>query len=450
MSGAKLILTSRYLKSGSTKNSSKRKNYTKYIATRESVELREQIYFHDANAPATQKQKKLIQKLLTDFPEAKNYLEYSDYTSYTTVENASEFISAVAERNIDMIGNKKNFVGYMAMRPSAEKRGQHGLFNESNKPIILNQVADEIANHQGNIWTHVLSLHRADAVRLGYDNSDSWRELVKRHMNQIAATHNIPLCNLKWYAAFHNTTHHPHIHLLVYSTDPKQGYLTKKGIEKMRSVFANDIFSDELKSLYQEQTISRDELKKLSEEEFNEILNQIQNSEFHSPELEQLVKKLYLQLKKLKGKKVYGYLPKEVKQTVNEIFAELAKDNQINRLYEKWCQLEKLKYKSYTIQEPELPPITENKAFHSVRNMIIRNVLKMDSSVILEQSENFNAEKELTDTSFKLLVGLSRIIEEDYHQEQKTLPAHVDSKLKKMIEQKKKELGIKTEQSQNY
>ena len=87
------------------------------------------------------------------------------------------------------------------------------------------------------------------------------------------------------------------------------------------------------------------------------------------------MKKLYSQLRKTKGKQVYGYLPKEVKQTVNEIFSELAKDEKISLLYEKWCQLEKLKYKSYTVKEPELPPLDENKAFHSVRNMIIRNVL---------------------------------------------------------------------------
>ncbi|MDE5883734.1 MAG: relaxase MobL [Oscillospiraceae bacterium] len=219
----------------------------------------------------------------------------------------------------------------------------------------------------------MISLRRSDAVRLGYDNSDSWRELVKRHITEIATAHKIPLCNLKWYAAFHNTTHHPHIHLLVYSTDPKQGYLTKKGIEKMRSMLTNDIFQDKLQSIYQEQTVSRDDLKKLSEEEFNEILKQIQDSKVHHPKLEQLVKKLYIQLRKTKGKKVYGYLPKEVKQTVNEIFAELAKDDKINLLYEKWCQLEKLKYKSYTIQKPELRSLTENKAFHSVRNMIIKN-----------------------------------------------------------------------------
>ena len=130
----------------------------------------------------------------------------------------------------------------MAKRPGAERRGSHGLFNDSDAPIDLNAVADEVANRPGNVWTHVVSLRREDAVRLGYTNSDMWRGLVKRHIKDIADAQKIPLANLKWYAAFHNTTHHPHIHLLVYSTNPKQGYLTKEGIEKIRSKFANDIF----------------------------------------------------------------------------------------------------------------------------------------------------------------------------------------------------------------
>ena len=245
-----LIVTSRYLKSGTAKTKSQRKNYTKYIATRESVEVREQ-----SKKYSTENQKKLLNELLNDFPESKKYLEFEDYKNNPTAENASELISIIIERNADVIGNRQNFVGYMAMRPGVEKRGEHGLFNESNEPIVLDQIAEEVANHPGNVWSHIVSLRREDAIRLGYDNSDRWRELVMRHIADIAEQTIIPLCNLKWYGAFHDTTHHPHIHLIVYSTNPKQGFLTKQGIDKIRSVFANDIFHDELQSIYQEQTL---------------------------------------------------------------------------------------------------------------------------------------------------------------------------------------------------
>ena len=378
---SQLIVTSRYLKSGNQKNKTKRRNYTKYIATRETVEIRSQK-FVDRNANATKNQKELIDDLLSDFPEAKRYLEYEDYTANPTVENASELISMIIERNADVIGNRQNFVGYMAMRPGVQKRGSHGLFNEKDEPIILDRVANEIANHKGNVWSHVVSLRREDAVRLGYDNSEVWRDLVKRHISDIAKAQRIPLCNLKWYAAFHDTTHHPHIHLLVYSTNPKQGFLTAKGIDQIRSAFANDIFHDDLQSIYQEQTLSRDELKAVSKTEFESIARKIQQGGFDDPQLEELIRKLYIQLQNVKGKKVYGYLPMEIKATVNKIFSELEKDENIRQLYEKWCALERLKYKTYTQKEKEMPALTDNKVFQPVRNMIIRTVLDMNNRVV--------------------------------------------------------------------
>ena len=386
---SQLIVTSRYLKSGNQKNKTKRRNYTKYIATRETVEIRSQK-FVDRNANATKNQKQLINDLINDFPESKRYLEYEDYEREPTIENAGELISTIVERNADVVGNRQNFVGYMAMRPGVEKRGSHGLFNEKDEPIILNQAANEIAEHKGNVWSHVVSLRREDAVRLGFDNSDAWRELVKRHISDIAKAQNIPLCNLKWYAAYHDTTHHPHIHLLVYSTNPKQGFLTKAGIDKIRSAFANDIFHDDLQSIYQEQTVSRDELKAVSKNEFESIVNMIASNDHTDPQLEELIRKLYIQLQNVKGKKVYGYLPMEIKETVNKIFSELAKDENIRQLYDKWCSLERLKCKTYTQKEKELPSLTDNKVFQPVRNMIIRTVLNMkpfDVNTEIEGSE---------------------------------------------------------------
>ena len=376
MSKSQIIVTSRYLKSGSKKAETKRKNYTKYIATREGAEVRSQDK-NNSVAVSTENQKQLLKELISEFPEAKKYLEYEDFTSNPTTENASELISTIIERNADVIGNRQNFVGYMARRPGTEKRGQHGLFNGSDDPIVLNQVAEEVAHHPGNVWSHVVSLRREDAVRLGYDNSERWRELVMRHISDISNAQKIPLCNMKWYAAFHDTTHHPHIHLIVYSTNPKQGYLTKDGINKIRSVFANDIFHDELQSIYQEQSLSRDELKVLSENQMSEIAKQIQNSSFINKNLEKMIMTLHTQLRSVSGKKVYGYLPKEIKETVDKIFSEMAKTPQIKAMYEKWCELERAKYKTYTQKEKDIPPLEQNKVFQPVRNMIIRTVMQM-------------------------------------------------------------------------
>ena len=60
---SQLIVTSRYLKNGNQKNKTKRRNYTKYIATRETVEIRSQK-FVDRNANATKNQKQLVNDLI--------------------------------------------------------------------------------------------------------------------------------------------------------------------------------------------------------------------------------------------------------------------------------------------------------------------------------------------------------------------------------------------------
>ncbi|WP_242838282.1 MobP3 family relaxase [Ruminococcus flavefaciens] len=387
------MVSSRYLKSGK-RGKTKRRNFTKYIATRESVEKRPQN-----TGKTTANQKQLIAELIKEFPMAKQYLEYTDYTKNPSSENASELISTIIERHADIIGNRRNFVGYMANRPGAERRGEHGLFNGSDEPIDLNAVANEVAEHPGYVWTHVVSLRREDAVRLGYTNSDMWRELVKRHIDDISKAQNIPLANMKWYAAFHDTTHHPHIHLIVYSSDPRQGYLTKEGMAAIRSAFANDIFHEDMKSIYQEQTLTRDELKALSEDQMSEILSQI-GSGVVDERLVTKVRELNAQLQSIGGKKMYGYLPKEIKQTVDDIFFLLSQNEDIQKLYDKWCEFEKAKYKMYTQKDKELPRLAENKEFRSVKNMIIRKVVNMIEIPDSEPEDIHDDIEEDTDVSF--------------------------------------------------
>ncbi len=131
MPTSQIIVTSRFIRSGTKKSKARRANYTKYIATRETVEKRPQ-----SNTAVTTNQTQLINQLLKEFPIAKTYLEYEDYSSMPTAENASELISTIIERHADVIGNRKNFVDYMAKRPGAERRGEHGLFNDSDYPLV--------------------------------------------------------------------------------------------------------------------------------------------------------------------------------------------------------------------------------------------------------------------------------------------------------------------------
>lgn len=313
----RIIVTSRYLKSGAKKKLS---NYVKHIATRPGVVMTQP----DANAIA-----------------------------------------------------KEKYVGYIATRPGAVKSGQHGLFSQTDDPINLNAVAKEIADHTGNVWTHVVSLRRDDAQRMGYDNLTAWRNLVKRQMPNIANQMKIDLAHLRWYAAFHDKETNPHVHIVVYSTDLKEGFLTERGIEKIRSGFANDIYADELYHIYAQQTDVRDQLKKVSADRMHTLAEQIKAGQPPDAELLQLVLLLSQQLSKAKGKKQYGFLKPEVKRIVDAIFARLVADDTIRQMYALWCDMEQTKHDVYSSARVQFSDLTDNPQFKSVKNMIVKTVAFM-------------------------------------------------------------------------
>ena len=169
----KIIVTSRYIKPNAHKRFG---NYIKYIATREGVEK--------------------------PIPKQK------------------------VNRELD----QELFMNYLDSRPNS-----HGLFSETDKTLVLDKVAKEVANHEGAIWTHIVSLKREDAERMGYIDLKHWRDLVRRHISDIASAQKIAPENIRWYAAFHNKESNPHVHIVVYSDDPHEGYLTSNGIEKKRN-----------------------------------------------------------------------------------------------------------------------------------------------------------------------------------------------------------------------
>ena len=212
----------------------------------------------------------------------------------------------------------------------------------------------------------------------GVYRSSTLRDLVRRHISDIAAAQKIVPDNIRWYAAFHNKETNPHVHIVVYSVDPKEGYLTKDGIEKIRSAFANDIYRDELQNLYQQQTIVRDKLRSEAENVMKDMLSELQNNNEFDPQLEQLILKLQSQLKNSKGKKVYGYLQPNVKKTVDQIVAELVNNPVLKKMYAEWCELERQKYETYTSAVQKFLPLEENKIFKPIKNVVIRAVLDMD------------------------------------------------------------------------
>ena len=370
---ARLIVKWRYIKPGAPKQG---EHYVNYIATREGVEIEGEKW---KDEPATKEQEKLVNRLIDDFPDCKDSFEYQDYLSAKTKYTATTFIDKAIEENVDRIGKKENYIGYIAMRPRVEKSGAHGLFSYSDESINLSKVAKEVGNHDGVVWMTVISLKREDATKLGYDNIPAWKTLLRAKSQDLANAMGIPITDMKWYAAFHNESGHPHVHLVSYSTG-KEPYMTRQGLEKLKAAYAHEIFKNDLYEIYEKQTEYRDELRAESKEKIAEIIREINGKKYENETIELMLKTLAEKLQKHKGKKVYGYLPKDVKNLVNGVIDELMRDSDLQKLYELWYEQRENVLKTYRDKMPARLPLSGNEEFKSVRNAVIAEALNLSFS----------------------------------------------------------------------
>lgn len=367
----KIIFTSQYMRDAPP---AQLENYVKYIGTREGVE---KIDESKLLLPATVKQQQLIGQLVRDISSAKDMLEYADYCENPTIGNATEFISLALEQNLNLIGKRENYVEYIAGRPRVERIGEHGLFTDAGVPVVLAQVQENVCNHKGAVWTHVISLRREDAARLGYDSGRQWQDLLRSKKAMLCKHMKITSENLRWYAAFHNESHHPHVHLMVYSAKDNDGFLTEPAIEAMRSELAHDIFRQDFAHIYEYQNEARSQLKQGAADVMSELLSQVCGRVCENKAIEADILLLAQRLQNTGGKKVYGYLKADVKVIIDRIVDELAKEERIDKLYRAWNDWQNEILKTYTNKLPPLPPLSRQKQFKSIKNMVIAEALKL-------------------------------------------------------------------------
>ena len=359
---ARLIIKSPYIKCGGGQNAS---GYLQYIATRERVEI------VPDDRPPTRKQEQLIQKLVKDFYDTKELLEYDDYKATPTKANASAFITLALEQNWSRVQSTEGYAKYIATRPRAERLGTHGLFGDAG-PVSLDAAMDELSHYTGNVWTHIISLKREDAVRLGYDNAAAWRTLLRAHRNDIAAAMNIKPEDFRWYAAFHNEGNHPHVHMIAWSAKSGQAYLDRNGIKEIKSVLTNEIFQQELLHLYEAKTVSRDELVQQTQQVMLELAQRMRDELCICPDAEKGLWELSQKMNGVQGKKVYGYLPKPMKQLVDEVVDAMAKLPVVNECYQKWWELQCQLNDYYSEQQRHRPSLSQQKEFRQIKNTVIK------------------------------------------------------------------------------
>ena len=347
----------------------------RYIATREGVERFGQGW---KTAPASKKQLKLIEHLITTVEKSKHLPEHKSFRQAQTKGAASEFISAALE-NFPELLSEKTYLDYIATRPRVERvEGTHGLFTDKDVAINLEAEAERIRNHDGNVFTVIVSLKREDAERLEYNNAEKWRDMVRSKISLIAKEYGIPLESLKWFGAYHNESHHPHIHLMLYSNaKDKPGFIARKGIDNLRHLFGTEIFRDELKQIYDDQTKVRNQLNADVADEIEDIAEKIRTGLAKNGDFVLKFIALAKHLQLVSGKKQYGYLPKSVKKEVCDLVDLLEQDEDIARMYELWYQAKCAVYNTYTDNNPIKKPLSQEEAFKPIRNALIReaNVL---------------------------------------------------------------------------
>ena len=359
---ARLIIKSPYIKCGGSQGAD---GYLRYIATRERVEI-----IPDDRLP-TNKQTQLIAKLVKDFPDAKELMEYEDYLSHPAKATASALITLTLESNWDRLSSMEGYAKYIALRPRAERLGEHGLFGDD--AVDLAAVVDELDHYTGNVWTHIISLKREDAARLGYDNAAAWRNLIRAHRNDIAAAMKIPPEDFRWYAAFHDEGNHPHVHMMAWSAKPNQAYLSKDGIRQIKSTLTNQIFRQELLHVYEQKSKSRDELVSEARKAMLELAKAMREMTCIHPEAEQMIWDLSRQLGQVGGRKTYGYLPKPMKKLVDEIVDQMARLPTVDACYQTWWELQCQVEDYYSKDKKRMrPPLSQQKEFRQIKNAVIK------------------------------------------------------------------------------
>lgn len=368
---SQLIVKWRYMSPDSKANT---KNLIKYIAKRDGVEFTDECW---RGKKVTKYQEELIKQLINDFPSAINSEEYKVYFEKQTRGSASDLITQTLDYNLDMVAKRENYVDYIAHRPGVETYGKHGLFSDVNVPVDnLDKIASRVANQKDNVHTYIISLSREDAIHLGYDNAEKWMSLVRENKMNFAKALGIPYSDLEWYGAFHNESYHPHIHLVMFSKGQK-AFITKDRLEHLKMNLSRQIFADDRIEIYKEQNKLRSQMSETVKDKIDLLISSINNGNFQNDNIEKALIELSELLENYKGKTVYGYLPQPMKKKINFIIDELEKDENISELYNLWCKYNDKIIEMYQQTKAEYIPLSQNKTFKPLKNIIIKEALNI-------------------------------------------------------------------------
>ena len=374
------------------------------------------------------------------------------YMNYIATRDGVELL----DENADSI-----YMRYIATRPRAEKHGEHGLFGAEDA-VDLEKTMDELKEHEGNVWTIIYSLRREDAARLGYDNAASWRALLRSKQADFAEAMQIPPSQLRWYAAFHDEGDHPHIHMMLWSDDPKYGFLRKDKLLHLQSVLTNMIYADELKEVYVQKDIAYKDVTEAARAAMRRIIDQLESVENPPESIQKKLLELALELRTVSGKKQYGYLKKPLKDKVDSIVDELEKLPEVAAYYAVWNDLRDTLEGYYKSKPRQHNPLSQQKEFRAIKNAIIQEAERLRCQ-LEESSAQTSANPLLTDehissitsqfarlpseyllnSTVRLFHQMGKIFRDNAAPSSNPMGIRIDSKRRKKLMQKRLALGHK-------
>ena len=384
------------------------------------------------------------------------------YMNYIATRDGVELL----DENADSI-----YMRYIATRPRVEKHGERGLFGAENA-VGLEKTLGELKAHEGNVWTIIYSLRREDAARLGYDNAASWRALLRSKQADFAEAMQIPPSQLRWYAAFHDEGEHPHIHMMLWSDDPKYGFLRKDKLLHLQSILTNMIYADELKAVYVQKDIAYKDVTGAARETMRRIVDRLESVENPPESIRQKLMELALEMRTVTGKKQYGYLKKPLKDKVDSIVDELENLPEVAAYYAVWNDLRDTLDGYYKSKPRQHNPLSQQKEFRAIKNAIIQEAERL--RLQLEESsaqasanptladENTSSQtahsvrlpsEYLLNSTIRLFHQMVQIFRENAAPPSNPMGIRVDSKRRKKLIQKRLAMGHKQddhEQTQGY
>ena len=356
----------------------------KYIATRDGVQIESPKKSYDDIFDDVFHIDPSDQHLSLEVSKRHLPTKVSDRQSHVASSNQHAYSKSFEENLVEYI-SKRPGVAKDIKEKFASPPDAHGLFcvtnnGKVNVDVDIKSVMKEVGEHKGRLWTNILSLKREDARDQNFESKDRWAHLLRSQVSLISCQMNIPIKHLKIYGAFHDEGHHPHCHFMVWSSQPKNEQLRKENIAALKSAFTNEIFFEPLLEIKKKKSFTRDEIRARLKAEVEKLADDLElhgvdglgnfdidaNNDFGdnegggnyiadtnnkhlqynssiSPNPSNEIKTKLLHLAErlpTKGKKVYAYLPRNLKSEVNDIVDALAQHPEIALLYEKWqeCQ----------------------------------------------------------------------------------------------------------------